>query len=146
MTADRGRYFPDYRFHPFMPRACRGARLFFRQQHQLAEECLRLEGNLRRGDLGQRISGGDERHDAPGGNERDQAGELSARAQRRADHLQVLEIERASRKKAIEQLKIYAMRAGANAITNWACVFDAVDWTNNCWNSVECQADAIQVD
>ena len=55
-------------------------------------------------------------------------------------------VEDRSRKKAIEQLKIYAMRAGANAITNWACVFDAVDWTNNCWNSVECQADAIQVD
>lgn len=47
---------------------------------------------------------------------------------------------------AIEQAKIYAMRDGANAITNLICLFGVADWTHNCWKYVECQADAIHVD
>lgn len=52
----------------------------------------------------------------------------------------------ASREKSVEQTKIYAIRAGGNAITNLVCLFDAVDWSSNCWRSIECQADAIQVE
>jgi hypothetical protein len=48
--------------------------------------------------------------------------------------------------KAIEQAKIYAVRAGGNAITNVSCQKTKNDWVNNCWNSIVCTADAIQVD
>jgi uncharacterized protein YbjQ (UPF0145 family) len=55
-------------------------------------------------------------------------------------------VEKPSRKKAMEQLKISAMRAGANAITNWVCLPDSTKLSHVCMTSVECQADAIQVD
>ena len=53
-------------------------------------------------------------------------------------------VEKSTRKKAIEQLKIYAMRAGANAITNLVCLFD-VGFPGSFSTFVECQADAILV-
>lgn len=52
-----------------------------------------------------------------------------------------------TRSKAVRQAKIYAMRAGGNAITNLVCVINhGQDLKNNCNGSIECFADAIQVD
>ena len=56
-------------------------------------------------------------------------------------------VEKPSRGKAMEQLKISAMRAGANAITNWVCLFDSSPMMGAlCLTWVECQADAIQTE
>jgi len=51
----------------------------------------------------------------------------------------------ASRKQAIEQTRINAVRAGGNAVTNIVCLFKkAPVWYE--WSSVVCEADVIQVD
>ena len=53
--------------------------------------------------------------------------------------------EAVNREDAVEQLKIQAVKAGGNAITNLVCVFDNWRW-GYCGRAIECEADAIQVD
>ena len=50
-----------------------------------------------------------------------------------------------SREDAVEQVKIQAVRAGGNAITNLVCVLENIRW-GYCGRVIECNADAIQVD
>jgi len=54
----------------------------------------------------------------------------------------------ATREEAEEQLKIKAVRAGANAISNIVCVAESNFMTRSrlCWRHFDCSADAIQVD
>ena len=48
---------------------------------------------------------------------------------------------------AIKQLRIQAMRAGANAVLNSTCLhYESIDWANNCWESWICVGDAIRVE
>ena len=54
-------------------------------------------------------------------------------------------LKESSREKAIEQVKVQAVRAGGNAITNLVCLFEEIQkFGGECW--IECTADAIQVD
>jgi len=54
----------------------------------------------------------------------------------------------ASREEAEEQLRINAVRAGANAISNIVCTAEWSFWTTNRWcvRNIACSADAIQVE
>jgi len=54
----------------------------------------------------------------------------------------------ASREEAEEQLKINAVRAGANAISNIVCTAEWSFWTTNRWcvRNIACSADAIKID
>lgn len=48
---------------------------------------------------------------------------------------------------AMTQLKIKAVKAGANAVLYPTCSHDAsVDWGNNCWESWVCVGEAIVVE
>mgnify|MGYP001478968277 CR=1 FL=1 len=50
----------------------------------------------------------------------------------------------AEKEEAMMQLKIKAVKAGANAILYPTCSHDAsVDWSNNCWDSWVCVGEAI---
>ncbi len=57
-------------------------------------------------------------------------------------------IKFASREEAEEQLKINAVRAGANAISNIVCTAESSFWTRNpgCAVNIACSADAIKID
>jgi hypothetical protein len=52
----------------------------------------------------------------------------------------------ASVEKAIEQTRIYAARAGGNGVINLLCQNIKNDYLNNCFYSIKCTGDAIQVD
>lgn len=47
---------------------------------------------------------------------------------------------------ALEQLKIKALRAGANALTGLSCNREGTSLGTNCWQSVSCTATAVRVD
>jgi uncharacterized protein YbjQ (UPF0145 family) len=52
----------------------------------------------------------------------------------------------ASRTSAIEQLKLKASEAGANAISNIQCDGrEPTNYTMNCWESMTCAAEAIKL-
>jgi len=57
-------------------------------------------------------------------------------------------LKQVSRKEAVEQLKIRAVRAEGNAISNIVCVFESNMMVRNarCLKWVTCSADAIQVE
>lgn len=52
-----------------------------------------------------------------------------------------------SESEAIEGLKIQAVLLNANVVVNSTCQKNSdTDWTNNCWASVKCIGDAIQLE
>lgn len=57
-------------------------------------------------------------------------------------------VENASRKKAVEQLKIHAVKSGGNAIANVVCLRKKQPplTTRDCMDYVLCTADVLQVD
>jgi len=52
-------------------------------------------------------------------------------------------VKNSSRDEAVGQVKIFAVRAGGNAITNLECEYNR---SGSCWGEVACTADVIQVD
>jgi len=57
-------------------------------------------------------------------------------------------VEKPSRKKGIEQLKIHAVRAGGNAIINVVCLLKNQSGASGhrCLKYIQCTADVLQVD
>jgi hypothetical protein len=52
----------------------------------------------------------------------------------------------ASRANATEQLKIKALRMGANAVVDFSCDASGTDtYGTNCWNSVSCAGSAVRL-
>jgi hypothetical protein len=52
-----------------------------------------------------------------------------------------------SQSNAMEQLRYKALRAGGNAVMDFACTSSGTDaYGTNCWNSVQCGGTAIRVD